>query len=1066
MGWTDLPLSTARDVQEWEPFLVQFYKALRERVAVAGNTLAPDCCRVFPRSNIAWDSGTISGITATSLTDSAKDWQIPPNCSGTSRWVGLSCSNAPWNPSHYDVIIDDCDPRMVVRAQITANTSTTLTITDITDYVTAGWIASVSSLNGRRYYIIKRDGIWWSERWMPWPNDEEHAKGSVSSAMTNSITSTGQKWKTNQFVGNDLLVYANDNGRLKRVSITANTSDTITYATQSWTASGNFIVVSAGGKGFPGRPSGVPFWWYGGATDDYYTHDPADVITSTRLPAPIVKWQEPDGFTGACEDANHQCLDFDCWSAIDEECGAWQKSDKCYSPDLYKTLRGLQLAAEQISGAFLDQITALSFTPAIWFYRAGINPLSGTSGTRDVSGNLPVSLGVPFQPIEVHYAIVDARQQILASGTTTYDGGKLLGSFAESHENRTVLASLGWTRRVPREFRYMHEKSGFIADVVEGGAIDPPQIIDFEEYGCAGAGTWITRGRSESYKATGYAGLVGESGSEIDEFAANDRARFSGDNWNDPGIYGQQTVTAPQPPDLDYYDHLYEGRHPPLTYKARESQKKGIATGGSNRTLIDAAQDWWHEQWYAEGVMRIDSGTATSGSTTSLSDTLKADGGEEGCFWYPGRFATGEPYKGFIVEVNISGTWHKRPITSGSQSATQGTIAWDEPFPASAAGKQYRIREPAGYILNRFKDRKLKLIEPDGVTVHEVIITDSDDTTLWFAPQAFTVAADWKYEIVDPVPGRIWKWNGTEWVDPGATPRPDVVTRYGRMTKGDYITATLFNELFRAIDILRWTGKPVTWTNREDPEVEELNAKVAGGPYCCGDTTDCNEFNCMSCWPGCWNAYRQLIECQWNNTGGNYPCSEDPCGSIDPYEENALPTAYYSGAGGAGCMGGVHAIRRYAYASVTGISNCRPVTVHIYVKGALNALVQTPDAIPPNCTGNCTECTETATCCEVPGCNNWCCNGCSYIFDTNGDGGFLFGAWGEFTSTSVISDTGETKKFRVGNPSLPLPNQSPIPGYPFSGVAINCNDGSSQQGYIIADSKAVLKWDFEYAAAA
>jgi len=61
---------------------------------------------------------------------------------------------------------------------------------------------------------------------------------------------------------------------------------------------------------------------------------------------------------------------------------------------------------------------------------------------------------------------------------------------------------------------------------------------------------------------------------------------------------------------------------------------------------------------YDKGTMRTDAGAATSGSTTSLSDTLKADGSEEGCFWSPGRSASGEPYKGFIVQVNTSGTWH------------------------------------------------------------------------------------------------------------------------------------------------------------------------------------------------------------------------------------------------------------------------------------------------------------------------------------------------------------------------------------------------------------------------
>ncbi len=83
-------------------------------------------------------------------------------------------------PRNGDVVIDSNrdDPYACVRAMITANTPSTLTLSDLSDHVTAGLIPSVSVLVGKTYRSIKRNGHWWSDRnaalgrWLDWPNDQ------------------------------------------------------------------------------------------------------------------------------------------------------------------------------------------------------------------------------------------------------------------------------------------------------------------------------------------------------------------------------------------------------------------------------------------------------------------------------------------------------------------------------------------------------------------------------------------------------------------------------------------------------------------------------------------------------------------------------------------------------------------------------------------------------------------------------------------------------------------------------------------------------------------------------
>src|SRR5690606_6976554 len=89
---------------------------------------------------------------------------------------------------------------------------------------------------------------------------------------------------------------------------------------------------------------------------------------------------------GSCSPVAHpatgSALDFDGWTDVDLIDGC-ESPDRCFTPNLYKTLRGLQAGAEQLCVQFVpiaDYSGAKSipnFTPAMWYHKAGVN--SGTS---------------------------------------------------------------------------------------------------------------------------------------------------------------------------------------------------------------------------------------------------------------------------------------------------------------------------------------------------------------------------------------------------------------------------------------------------------------------------------------------------------------------------------------------------------------------------------------------------------------------------------------------------------------------------------------------------------------
>lgn len=1052
MGWTNLPATPGLDIQD-HGFIRQFWFALRERYQASGRA-------IWPESSMPWYSGLVpaGGISNVSLTD--------PNANDGNGWCDATHDN-PWDCSAGPVrtspgsagwylVFDHCDdPTKVVKTRITSWTSTTLNFESIADHVVAGYV-TLADL-GPKYYIIRGDwGLWWHERFLEYPNDYEYAAGTVTAYFDDannptvrtdptdhSLKDAAGQWAVDEHAGRDLLVYAED-GSLKRVSVSSNTADTLSFSTQGWApkVDGKYSVVAAEGKAYPGKPPVYPYAWYRGHFDSASAHYPAPESNSylhgTDIPAITVG--HPDvGSYGDCITKYEDAFDQDVHLAIDpsdEQLDCGYPPDKFLSPDFWKSLRAIQCGCQDVCGYFVedksyDGLPAIPrFVDATFFKAAGINAVTAVISGVDAGGGAVLNLSLPYAtPIELYYAVLDRSGTPYKFGTLTATSNThVTGAFEDlpapgnSDVGRTVVLSPGWSRLIPREFRRMFDKTCFIPDMVDVPqvAVENPSVLDFATSGCTGVGSWLTRPRSAAYVEQDKLGPV-----DTEPFVTGDVARYVGDNWNDP-------INAAEPL-VKYFDHYYTGQFPAAVQLTIDGQRSGSATAGGTTFLTDTSQDWWDAQWYEPSSnMHVESGTAGTGSTTtSLRDTSKAAGADN-CWWATSRFpdASG-PYVGFTVEIVTSGVdfddvdavIEKRLITSGD--ATLVSIGWVEPLSTTWQGKPYRIREPRGYELNRWKGRRLRLTKPDA-TVIETTILGNDDQTLFFADVGFAVASGTPYEIVDPPVGTIWQWSGNRWINPvpdgcvERVPPPTSVRRYGRFWKGDYLTAALFNELYRAINALRRTKHLASWDSRADDAVPEENNDIGfDGDSTMGSLGDDKTHAS--------NRYGGADE-------GFDPLSEQ---SGAPYAQgvlNRFGDRYPGPSGVEDISHGAYLRRQYAYPVVTGLpQGCALPTSHMScsVEWYAYSWIDQADHPPGDPLGS----------------------GSNYRFDANGDP-VQYHKW-TLVASAGAANTPDRKGMKVGSLSQPdWPLDPSLDSPPW--------DRSNYAGYWIADQATIAKWNFSY----
>ena len=899
MPWTAKPTTTGADVQAYD-WLIEFWKAIRERHRALKEA-------TWPRGNTVWGNGTIASLAKAgdgtyTLADPSANWvNTNPKC-GSPRFYGYTCEKGfNYLPRYYDAIIavDELDERLQVRAPIVGQDSrTTVRLSAVLeDYVAAGLIASVGSLVGKPVSFIKRGGLWWADReddrgrWLAWPNDQELDRGTVQSSTTTTLTipdtvPLGQRkraWSDDEFAGCDLLVYAG--GRLQRRRITSNTDHTLTFPGMPAEPSGDYLIVKAGGRGFPGRTGGLPRQWYSGAGRYVWGHQPDDSIYGVVVAQSQLRWESGHSVNGVldCDPLYvSSVLDHDVWSDLTEECS---EADDPKAPNLFKSLRGLQAEVIGLCGQFVEDkdygiVDAIpQLTPARLFHVCGIN--SGTSaitgtgvdnagseGTADdVLRNASFGVDSRYDGHGVFYTVVSKTGDNLESGNATVVAGRvMLGDRNNDvYAGRSVIWSAGFTRFHPLLVQHLYERTAFIPDYeVKGDPIpalvvyDPPTVADYccddqdkppatccED--CFGTGMYVTHTPDASYLTFDDHGLPAGGPA----FKAGDCARYVGENASDSVANQADPVEYSDgrpdgySPDLPYFDRMYEGSHLQPPWGDRQIRQRadriGRATSGTSRSLTDTTKRWWSD-WFVWSTLRTHEGTLVGGSATTAvigPEFLPTSHDERGCYFKPERFNGKAVFADFVIEVDHGEVTYKLPITSVDGQ----TVRFADTGVAFKAGDAWRIREAPK--LNRYRGMRVSITDPDTNETHTVAVTHSDDDTLFFAPQTFSVAEGWTYQVLERETGAVLRWTGMEWAEPtGTDPRGNVPWHanpnenephwrraYGLLHKHDWVGPHLFDELYRTINALAVTAHGCEWSGRKDPKVEERNyQQAAEGP--------------------------------------------------------------------------------------------------------------------------------------------------------------------------------------------------------------------------------------------
>lgn len=847
MAWSaDWPLTGGSDINKYEA-IAQLWRGVSERNMAANDDY-------WPRHNVSWSSKTIDSVTTDSsgnyvLSQTEYGWDIVGGCSGISRFVDYDCGTGfEYIPSFYDVYVEVngiLGEKKVIDFQIASNTSGTLTVSELemANWITSKVISAASELDEKKMHIIKRNGLWWNDRWPNWANDNEIYKGTLTFSGSGYIVDSSQSWTDDELNTKELMIY-NTGGRLKRLTISDTVSGThLLFSPIGDTLTGEFSVVEPNTICIPGRTPGALHLWYGGTTEAWWTHNPEDIWTdnigspgtigTTNMPSSQESWNTFNG--SICEQANYSSFDVDLWSEFDEICS---EADDSKAPNFTKTVRALQKACEDLSFSFVEEksydgaIVIPTITPAEMFKLATVNYINTFTTTSDSSGNFAFTVtGLPPGSHTVYYTTRLSDQPIdnlLEFGTSSISNGDSITYFSALYPSRdgNCCVALGWTRKYPKEFRYMYDRTVFIPGVeADLDIADPPSD--------EAPGIWTTRVKSSGYKEHSSMGFINDTGSG---FINGDKARFSGDNGNDPGLNPNDLVDAANPPfsysyDTPYNDFFYEGRFDTSIESDISNAKQGILTSGTVNFIYDNLQDWWNAP-FGYGTLRTETGTSTGGSSGTLIDTTKSGNP----FW---QTSTGR-WNNFILEILDGSHAGKLVPIIETNNPSSGTLTFDSSYGIVASGGiSYRIREPA-YINNIWASGILTVTRyTDGYSESRRIVQNNDKYLFVTPSFSFIPSGGDTYNINKRETGGTWEWSssGNEWIRPNPTNiyqpgiLPDTITKYGRIMKGDYVWANTLNEIYECLNVLNWTKETLTWTSREDGVTPETNATICGsGP--------------------------------------------------------------------------------------------------------------------------------------------------------------------------------------------------------------------------------------------
>jgi hypothetical protein len=855
-------------------------------------------------------------------------------------------------------------------------------------------------------------------------------------------------WGANVWRDKQVLVFDTD-GNLHRLTVTSNNGNTLFFGgltaippeeseselSTVYTMDSVFTIVDVDARGFPNRINWPCFRWYSGYHKQYYGHSPraegADA-TPARYPAIIagdnyVYFFSADGADCDSDDARVtvNSLDNDIHTDFQNFCSP---ADFFPGPQIHKTIRQLEKVVEDLVGSFVRPVDYTGekripdYSIARCFYDCGINngfssvaKSAVTVGMVTTTTYYFVATGTQYKGKFIYYEVIQGgiRQNefsydgntadattgrvtvfVTTDGDTTVHDANWLGA--------DVYWSAGWTRKYPLLVTHFYPRWFFVPDIDtdEFGnhtAIFPPEVQNFEDFGCFGVGQpgWIKREPSTSYK------IYDERGEAQDgdgrDFVQGDVVRFDGDHFHDPGT-GQTVVDGDVAEDLKYWDRQFTGKHKRQIHPRILDDLIGTITSGTKYSLTDSTKNWWRD-WFEGGELVTHSGAANDGSETSLTtdDTWNdtgSGGNENSCWFDSGRFPGFDaPFVDFILEVDKPEhdpindvdvtTTYKLPITDVTTAGTAQVIHFDAVEKTFGGGNlmvlpgdNWRIREPDSK-LNRYRGHRVEITKTDGSLI-ELDCLLSDDDTLFFDVQDEALEVGWTFKIIEYYPGGCWtfssaaptdeqkaagvKWQkfgeNKYWIQPtGEDDREDPVSSehpiwhtameenephhgpptFGRMRKGDYVWFGLLNQLYLMINRLRWVKKGAAWTANGDTDNSALFGPGASPGLRYGPDS-AHPFDSYST---AWSNHMGHLSGLWG-TGG-YPGTFGPTGGAPTA---SLVSSAQTGDGGAALNDdeddgfipeGQTMSRKYSYPEVLGCPILMFSSVAIYAFAQINA---------------------------------------------------------------------------------------------------------------------------------
>jgi hypothetical protein len=355
----------------------------------------------WPSSSYVWDSGTITDVTLSGSDIIIEDTAATGHFAGlgwehggVKRWTSFSgfynSVELDGAPGSYKIVIfplDEgtppasvlADPNLGLVYNITDNTDDTVTITDDGRMELNG--LDLSDYIGWGYQIIRQGtvggtqaGYGWVDRYPHKANDTEKDYGIIVSSTTTTITDdrsdpetetnpdkwqVPKDWTVNEFAGtHDVMCKVS--GRWRRLPITANTIDTLTFAspgaapttserywivpTDAWFRPEYAILFDRNVNrhgGYFWRPyqtaSAGPSRWYpvpavptADATfaSPYSHHPDNDVLTGYPIPNETITLEQGQG-AAACEETVINIFDLDATTPYDDHC---LQADNMFNP--------------------------------------------------------------------------------------------------------------------------------------------------------------------------------------------------------------------------------------------------------------------------------------------------------------------------------------------------------------------------------------------------------------------------------------------------------------------------------------------------------------------------------------------------------------------------------------------------------------------------------------------------------------------------------------------------------------------------------------------------------------